>query len=87
MNAADRNRRRKAKIRRAKNRQNRTARGAARAKRRGAAIAASQAAFERRTRREAAAAPDANCVTLPDGDCKGGLLVGAEPCMHDAVPE
>lgn len=31
--------------------------------------------------------PDANCVTLPDGSCVGGLNSGKEPCMHDMARE
>lgn len=27
--------------------------------------------------------PDANCITLPDGSCVGGLMAGKPPCMHD----
>ena len=27
--------------------------------------------------------PDANCITLPDGDCVGGLMAGKQRCMHD----
>ena len=27
--------------------------------------------------------PDANCITLPDGDCVGGVMAGMERCMHD----
>lgn len=30
-----------------------------------------------------AAAPDANCITLPNGDCIGGTMAGKSPCMHD----
>lgn len=75
MTAADRNRRRKAKIRRAKNRMNRTARGTARAQRR--AKSARVAARRATVTPEPVPAPDATCVTLPDGDC-----VATEPCMH-----
>jgi hypothetical protein len=33
--------------------------------------------------RNADVAPDANCITLPDGDCVGGLMAGKQRCMHD----
>lgn len=26
---------------------------------------------------------DANCITLPNGECVGGKMTGMEPCMHD----
>ena len=54
---------------RAKTRSKRTPRGAARAKRRLSYV----------LRRKPA--PDANCITMPDGGCES-----VEPCMHTVEP-
>jgi hypothetical protein len=29
--------------------------------------------------------PERNCITLPNGDCIGGLMAGKEACIHDTL--